>query len=175
MKYWISQALGLLAVLGSGPAAIAADGLWYTEGGYHHANLDSQGGDSLTVGLIGGNLGYEFDSGWSIEAVLAQGVIEDNRTILGTDVAFKAGTWYGLAGKYSWLVGDRGSVYGKLRTTSVGLEADAPGVTVSESEWKVGWALGGTWDLTDRAYAIGEFNQFMDTNTGFFVGVGLRF
>ena len=175
MKCGISLVLGFLTTLGAGSAAMADDGFWYAEGGYHHANLDSEDGASLTLGLIGGNLGYEFASGWAVEAVLAQGILEDDLTILGIDVPFKAGTWYGLAGKYSWLIGDRGSVSVKLRTTSVGLEADAPGATVSESEWKVGWAIGGAYDLTDSVYAIGEFNQFMDTNTGVFVGVGIRF
>lgn len=167
MKYSISPALGFLMALGSGSAAMADDGVWYVEGGYHHAPLDSKGGENLTLGLIGANLGYEFASGWAVEAVLAQGVLEDE--------VFKAGTWYGLAGKYSWLVGDRGTVYGKLRATSVGIEVDAPGVTASESEWKVGWAIGGGYDLTDTVYAIGEFNHFMESNTGVFVGIGFRF
>ena len=170
----IAITCGFLAVSGITSASADDEGHWYVEGGYHYANLDSDS-ESLTLGLIGGDVGYNFGNGFAVEAVLAQGVVEDDVMILGINVPFKAGTWYGLAGKYSYPMGEKGSLYGKLRYTSIEIEADALGVTVSDSEWKAGWAIGGTYDFSETAYVIGEFNQVMDSHTGVFVGIGFRF
>lgn len=154
--------------------ANAEEGNWYAEGGFHFVNIDDAGLD-VTVGIIGVNGGYAFENGFAIEAMLAQGVLDDDVMVLGEDVSVGIGTTYGIAGKYTYDINEKGRVYAKLRYTSIEAEAKVLGITVSDRESKVGWGIGGSFDVSERTYLIGEVNQFMEDSIGGFIGLGIRF
>lgn len=183
MKMTIAAA-GLAALMATGASTAWADdpemetkaGHWYVEGGYHYGQLEAYDvSETTTVGLVGANVGYQFGNGWGVEATFAQGVVEEDITVLTLEIPVKAGSWYGIALKYTEDVGDKGTAFMKLRGTSVEIGAEGPGFTISETEFEVGWSIGGTYALTDQAYSIVELNQFMETHLGLFVGVGMKF
>lgn len=158
----------------AGVTANAEEGNWYAEGGFHFVNVDDAGLD-VTVGLIGVNGGYAFANGFAIEALLAQGVLDDDIVFMAEDVSVGFGTTYGIAGKYTYDFNEKGRVYAKLRYTSIEAEVKVLGITVSDRESKVGWGVGGSFDVSERTYLIGEVNQFMEDSIGGFIGLGIRF
>ena len=169
-------AFGVATLTGFTPA-LANDnaGFWYVEGGYHYAAFNDDDVDSPTLGLVGGNVGYEFANGWGVEGVVAQGVVDDEVVISGFDVTIEAKTWWGAAVKYQHHFDNAATVYAKLRYTSIELEASALGASADASEWRAGYAIGGTMAMTESSYVVAELNQFTDKNIGFFVGLGARF
>lgn len=166
--------LGVLFSTAMGTAAFAEDSNWYAEGGFHYISEDEDGID-ISIGALAGNIGYDFNNGFSVEAMLAQGIINDDIIVLSEDVSVGLGTTYGVAAKYGFDVGEKANLYAKLRFTSVEVEVEVLGLTVSESETKVGWGIGGTFDISEKGYLVGELNQFWEDSLGVFVGFGWRF
>lgn len=154
--------------------AIAEDPYWYAEGGYHFVTVDEEGID-FDLGMLAVGAGYEFGNGFALEAGIGQGIQEDNVMVLGTDVSVKLGTSYGVAAKYSFDVGEKARLHGKVRYTSFEVEAEALGITISESDEEFGWGIGGTYDLSDRAYGMLEFNKFTEDSNAYFIGFGFSF
>jgi hypothetical protein len=155
--------------------AFADEGNFYTEGGYHIVTVDTEGVD-VTVGMVSVAAGYQFSSGFSLEGMVAQGILDDTVTVFFTDVEVGLGTSFGIAAKYAVPVGDKGSIYGKLRYSNFEVEASAPGgPTISESDSEIGFGVGGTYDFSDKTYMVIEYNRFAEDSNAYFFGVGFRF
>lgn len=166
--------LGFLLSTAMGTSAFAEESNWYAEGGFHYMNVDDDGLD-VSVGALAANVGYDFNNGFAVEAMLAQGVVDDDVVVLSEDVSIGLGTTYGIAARYGFDVSEKANLYAKLRVTSIEVEAEVLGITVSESETKVGWGIGGTVDISEKGYLVGELNQLWENSLGVFVGFGMRF
>lgn len=164
----------LLATGGVTLQAHSEEAHWYAEGGYHIVTVDTSGVD-VTVGMLAVNGGYEFANGFALEGIVGQGVLDDTITVLATDVDVGLGTSYGIAAKYSFDVGEKVRLHGKIRYSSFEVEAKAAGMTLSETDEEFGFGIGGTYSLSDRAYAILEYNRFAEDSNAYFIGVGFTF
>lgn len=108
--------------------------------------------------------GYEFDRNWGIEAGYARlGKSGFYEPLGASDYAYthvKSSSMY-MAAKYSWQLGERSSVYGKLGLahTEQKYTSRAPGWNFKENQNGVYAAVGLQYKLTDRLSMFAEYER----------------
>lgn len=163
-----------LIVPGTALAQDGMEGTWYAEGGYQHVMVDSDFVD-VTMGALALTGGYEFANGIGIEAMISQGILDEEFNIEGFDVDVGLGTSYGVGLKYTYEASETVGIFGKLRYTNFELEAEGGGITVSETDSEIGFGAGITFATNDRTYLIGEVSRIAEDTIAVHVGVGMTF
>lgn len=172
-------------ILGTSHAALAEEAAsetekatpWYVEGGYHHIRGETATAYDIEVGVAATTVGYRWDRGWGVEAMLGQGIYEGELTVLGENVTISTGTVFAIAGTLGGPIGEDWGWQMKIRYTQMDIEGEVLGYSfeVNENPGETGYGVGVYRNLTDRAYISAEVNQFYDGGLSAYAGLGWRF